>query len=132
MIWIVRHNNALFGFITNIINEGTTASEHKSAILLDPQSGFEAESTCAKLGETLLQVNGSHFSSDITSTISYLNYVGEFKKGQEFWIDSSSSPRELCRTITNDAKLAFSSCARSLPVLCSQSAPFRPAGNQVG
>ncbi|KAI0262433.1 alpha/beta-hydrolase [Gloeopeniophorella convolvens] len=104
------------------------ATDHSGAILIEPRSNKAAASACGVLSETLLPPNGSHFTSDFSSLLSYLSFEGKFPDDQEFWIASTS--RGICQVITKGARVRSSSCNRILPALCSQSAPFRPASNQ--
>ncbi|EIN14742.1 carboxylesterase from carbohydrate esterase [Punctularia strigosozonata HHB-11173 SS5] len=106
----------------------TSATEHAGAILLEPRSGQAAVQSCAALSESLLSANGLHFFSDIASLLAYLSFQGRYPAEQEYWIAPASA--NTCTTITGGAKVKNSSCQRVLPVLCSQSAPYRVASLQ--
>ena len=45
----------------------TSAPQHTGAILLDPKSSADAASACTAIGEQLLPVNGTFFSTDFTN-----------------------------------------------------------------
>ncbi|EIN11150.1 alpha/beta-hydrolase [Punctularia strigosozonata HHB-11173 SS5] len=106
-----------------------TAPDHSGAILLEPRNNRAAVSSCEALGETLLVPNGTFFKSDVNSLLSYLNFEGLFPTSQEFWIATKSGGGS-CQTISKGADIRDTSCERVLPALCSQSAPFRPSGDQ--
>jgi hypothetical protein len=115
--------------VLTLCRKGTTATQHAGAILLQPRANQDARASCSSLGETLLPVAGSHFFSDITALLSYLAYEGAYPKSQEYWI--ASSKQLVCQTIDGNAKVSDTPCTKILPALCSQSAPYAPAGAQV-
>lgn len=114
--------------VTNVC-AGTKAAEHKGAILLSSQSHARAVASCEALGETLLVPNGTHFSSDIRAQFNFLVFKKQFPVSQQFWVAPGSFGA--CHAINVLGIVLPTSCARGLPVLCTQSAPFRTTDNQV-
>lgn len=102
-------------------------------LVIEPVSFTQAIEKCGLLHETLLDVNvASKFHDDLKSLLSYLEFLGDYPSGQEFWI-GNKNPKQPATVKLQDGRLIqetplplLSEFSR-LPALCSQQAPFRPA-----
>ncbi|KAF8585026.1 cholinesterase [Ramaria rubella] len=113
----------------------TDASNHASTIVIEPKSFKDAITACGELNEGLLNLEAAPaLPTDLEALLSYLEFNKEYPAGQEFWIGGKSAgqPRTLQlrngKLAENDL-LADAITETKLPALCSQSAPFRPAGS---
>ncbi|KAK5108025.1 hypothetical protein LTR62_008860 [Meristemomyces frigidus] len=94
---------------------GNQSTYQDAAIVLStPMSEQQAQSACAALGERLWYPDES--DGDF---LQYLCYEGE---NGPYWIEGRVGPS--CKTLTASGKQGLKSCAATLPVLCTQSAPI--------
>ncbi|OCH86808.1 carboxylesterase from carbohydrate esterase [Obba rivulosa] len=100
------------------------APQHKSALLLSTRSDANAKAACAQLGETLLPINTTFFTTDLPPTLEYQVFQGAVPPTQEFWVASKGIT---CQVVDAQGRVSASSCLRELPALCSQSAGFQAA-----
>ena len=99
-----------------------TTGQHKSVLLLEPQLQAIASSSCQALSEALLPANQSFFKTDLVPVLNFeVTFLNTFPPNQEFWIASSG---HTCQTVDAQGHIRSSSCLRTLPVLCSQSAAY--------
>ncbi|KAI0703730.1 carboxylesterase from carbohydrate esterase [Cytidiella melzeri] len=96
-----------------------TATSHQSVLLLDSQTYAASQSACVALNESLLPSNASVLTTDIVHLLQYQLYQKKFPEGQTFWIASQASG---CQVVDTNGKISQSSCSKSLPALCTQSA----------
>lgn len=81
----------------------------------------DAVASCKSLGESLWGGNQNNAEA-IQSNLDYLVYEGQYSPSQHFWIAShGGTPRTL--SATGRIAASFTPFA-SLPVLCTQNAPF--------
>ncbi|KAH8928554.1 alpha/beta-hydrolase [Atractiella rhizophila] len=109
-----------------------TAADTKGALLLPSFFVFEnAGSACAGIGEQLYAIDGEE--DDLAFQLAYqISNLNGFHKGQKFWTSTTSDQRQKCSAVSLGPKqgtLQKSSvdCNSQLPVLCSQSGPFKPS-----
>ncbi|KAH9947522.1 carboxylesterase from carbohydrate esterase [Amylocystis lapponica] len=106
-----------------------TAAEHRSVLLLSPRLYTDAEDACVALGETLLPVNETFFSTDLSYLLQYQEYIGAYKELQQYWVGNASA----CQVVDRSGIVGPSACDDELPVLCTQSAVFdgKPASGNL-
>ncbi|KAL6306366.1 carboxylesterase from carbohydrate esterase [Sparassis latifolia] len=97
-----------------------TVSEHKSVLLLSPQSRSEAAEACATLGETLLPVNETFFLRELVHSLQYQVYQGAYGEDQLYWVGTSDA----CQAVNFFGLAREAACDEELPALCSQSSSF--------
>lgn len=99
----------------------TTAPGKKSVLLIDPKLQFEAAEGCSALGETLLPVNAAFFSTDLVPLLKYQAFLGKYPESQQFWVASHG---HTCQAVDINGHVSSTSCLKSLPALCTQTAAF--------
>ncbi|KAH9939541.1 carboxylesterase from carbohydrate esterase [Amylocystis lapponica] len=99
-----------------------TAAQHKSVLLLSPNTSSNAAVACAALSETLLPVNTSFFSTDLPPLLQYQAYLGHYPESQQYWVAKSGAT---CQVVNSSGAVSSTSCDGEFPVLCGQSAAFR-------
>ncbi|PCH35223.1 carboxylesterase from carbohydrate esterase [Wolfiporia cocos MD-104 SS10] len=98
-----------------------TASQHKSVLLVSPQTHSNTVSACEALGETLLPVNETFLTTELIPLLQYQAYEGAYGEGQLYWVASTSNT---CQAVDDSGAVSAVSCDGELPVLCSQSAGY--------
>jgi hypothetical protein len=101
---------------------GTKSPTANSGVLLLQETRLEnAVAVCKSLGETLWG-NDQHTAEIIQSNLDYLVYEKHFDSSQSFWIAPYG---RIPRTVSATGKISTSiTPLASLPVLCTQTAPF--------
>ncbi|KAI0918550.1 hypothetical protein AcV5_002511 [Taiwanofungus camphoratus] len=98
-----------------------TATAHKSVLLLSPRPQSNAVTACARLGETLLPVDTTFFSTELVPLLQYQTYEGAYGESQLYWVGSTDSA---CNAVNSLGLTSLVSCDTELPTLCSQSAAY--------
>lgn len=101
---------------------GHTTTEHISTILLSSRSHTSALSTCSKLSESLLPINGPFFASDTKHLVDFLALETGVSSFPKYWVASDSTTG--CTAVSAEG-LSRVNCEEKLPTFCSNSAPHR-------
>ncbi|KAH9903573.1 Alpha/Beta hydrolase protein [Xylariomycetidae sp. FL2044] len=115
-------NGGLSLLIDNDLQGQDSSLASSGLLVLDPRLPSDAARSCEALGESLWSPEGNA-SSIIQNNLDYLKYTGSMAQNSSsrFWI----APRNLsARVIDIDGHVYVAKGNQSLPVLCSQSAPF--------
>ncbi|PCH35219.1 carboxylesterase from carbohydrate esterase [Wolfiporia cocos MD-104 SS10] len=97
------------------------ASQHKSVLLVSPQTQSNAVAACEALGETLLPVNETFFTTELIPLLQYQVYEGAYGEDQLYWVASAG---DTCQAVNDFGAVSAVSCDGELPALCSQSAGY--------
>ncbi|KAF9893528.1 hypothetical protein FE257_010840 [Aspergillus nanangensis] len=106
--------------IQNDLLEAESPHSGSGMIVLDNMDFNRAKSGCQALGESLWGSGGSF--SQIQSNLDYLVYQGQHHQGQRYWI--SPDHRGAPRAINGRGSITRATASDSLPVLCTQTAPY--------
>ncbi|CAI4212615.1 unnamed protein product [Parascedosporium putredinis] len=111
-------------------NELTNDPRKDSAAVLahDWNNYLTFEKACQLLGEVPLDPTQIEFEAGLNSSLSYQVYLGNFDKGQEFWVAKEAEDSKVCRIITTEGELRDVNCDVEIPGLCTQSAPVSTSG----
>ncbi|PCH44337.1 carboxylesterase from carbohydrate esterase [Wolfiporia cocos MD-104 SS10] len=98
-----------------------TTSQHKSILLISSQTHNSAVAACDGLGETLLPVNETFFTTELVPLLQYMVYEGAYGEDQLYWVASAG---DTCQAVDSLGAISAVSCDGELPTLCSQSAGY--------
>jgi hypothetical protein len=98
-------------------------------LLLSSAHSFkDASAACEALGEKLFNPLSS-LVDEVQQSLNFLIFSGKFEAGQQFWIASEGSNQRAINT-HGGFSLGNGVSRLSLPVLCTQTAPFSDIGFQ--
>lgn len=110
----------------NSLNFTQNALSHPGLILASSHASLvEAQAICGSLSESIADF--SSLSPDVTSDfqnlLDYQVHIGTFGSEQLLWV-KQSNPATCEAVRANDLAIIRTSCTATLPVLCTQSAPY--------
>lgn len=113
----------------NSLNFTQNALLHPGLILASGHAPFtEAEAVCDSLSESLADFSSLSpgVKSDFQNLLNYQAHIGTFSSEQLLWVKQSESA--ICEAVkAKNLAVVQTSCAATLPVLCTQSAPYSNA-----